>query len=177
MSSLKRKVLTLVLLRTEAKVLLGMKKRGFGAGKWNGFGGKVEAGETVVEAAAREVQEECGLTVKTEDLGKTERSISLQKFLSAHFHIAEEVGLIEQEFEGDPVVLEIHVFQTRTFSGAVSESEEMRPEWFSETDIPFKQMWLDDELWYPHLLKNNKFKGYFLFKGHEKILDYTLTEI
>ena len=80
MCSLKRKVLTLVLLRKGSRVLLGMKKRGFGAGKWNGFGGKVEAGETVVEAAAREVQEECGLTVKTEDLGKTERSISKSSY-------------------------------------------------------------------------------------------------
>lgn len=32
-------------------VLLGMKKRGFGAGKWNGFGGKVQPGETIEEAA------------------------------------------------------------------------------------------------------------------------------
>ena len=47
-----------------------MKKRGFGEGKWNGFGGKVEVGETIVEAAAREVKEECGYVVKTEDLGE-----------------------------------------------------------------------------------------------------------
>lgn len=157
MSSKTRKVLTLVLLRQENRVLLGMKKRGFGVGKWNGFGGKLEPGETVVEAAAREVREECGYIVNTTDL--------------------DEVGLIEQEFEGDPVVLEIHVFQTRKFSGSLTESEEMRPQWFPETEIPFKQMWLDDELWYPHLLKNDKFKGYFLFKGHDKILDYTLTVI
>ena len=91
------------------------------------------------------------------------------------YFIADEVGLIEQEFEGDPVVLEIHVFQTRKFLGSLIETEEMRPQWFPEADIPFKQMWLDDELWYPHLLKNDKFKGYFLFKGHDKILDYTLT--
>ena len=64
-----RKVLTLVFLRDATRVLLGMKKRGFGVGKWNGFGGKVEPGETVVEAAAREVTEECGYSVKTEDLG------------------------------------------------------------------------------------------------------------
>ena len=64
-----RKVLTLVFLRDATRVLLGMKKRGFGVGKWNGFGGKVEPGETVVEAAAREVREECGYCVKTEDLG------------------------------------------------------------------------------------------------------------
>lgn len=30
--------------------------RGFGAGYYNGFGGKVEAGETVQEAALREVR-------------------------------------------------------------------------------------------------------------------------
>ena len=69
MSSKNRKVLTLVLLRQENRVLLGMKKRGFGVGKWNGFGGKLEPGETVVEAAAREVREECGYIVNTTDLG------------------------------------------------------------------------------------------------------------
>ena len=70
MSSKQRKVLTLVLLREANRVLLGMKKRGFGVGKWNGFGGKLEQGETVLEAAAREVREECGFTVNTSDLGR-----------------------------------------------------------------------------------------------------------
>ena len=64
-----KKLLTLVFLREGEKVLLGMKKRGFGEGKWNGFGGKVEAGETIIEAAAREVKEECGYIVQTQDLG------------------------------------------------------------------------------------------------------------
>ena len=57
-----RKKLTLVLLHQGGRVLLGMKKRGFGAGKWNGFGGKVEGVETVVQAAQRELQEEAGIT-------------------------------------------------------------------------------------------------------------------
>ncbi len=58
------KRLTLLFVRranpeTGAKeVLLGMKKRGFGQGKWNGFGGKVEPGETVEAAALRELEEE-----------------------------------------------------------------------------------------------------------------------
>ena len=43
MSDRKRKLLTLVFLREGGKVLLGMKKRGFGVGKWNGFGGKVRS--------------------------------------------------------------------------------------------------------------------------------------
>lgn len=42
------------------RVLLGMKKRGPGTGKWNGFGGKLHANETMVECAARELHEESG---------------------------------------------------------------------------------------------------------------------
>ena len=62
---MKNKLLTLVLLRDKLSgdVLLGMKKRGFGVGKWNGFGGKVQEGETIRECARRETQEECGLEV------------------------------------------------------------------------------------------------------------------
>lgn len=44
-----------------ASVLLGLKKRGFGTGKWNGFGGKVEPGETIRQAAIREMKEEAGI--------------------------------------------------------------------------------------------------------------------
>ena len=43
------------------QLLLGMKKRGFGVGKWNGFGGKFDAGETVRDCALRELEEESGL--------------------------------------------------------------------------------------------------------------------
>jgi hypothetical protein len=50
---MRNKLLTLVLIRDKCRVLLGMKKRGFGAGRWNGFGGKVEAGETIVQGAIR----------------------------------------------------------------------------------------------------------------------------
>lgn len=50
---LSSKLLTLVLVVQPGKVLLGMKKRGFGAGKWNGFGGKVNPGETIEDAARR----------------------------------------------------------------------------------------------------------------------------
>ncbi|KAJ3342935.1 Nudix (Nucleoside diphosphate linked moiety X)-type motif 1 [Gonapodya sp. JEL0774] len=47
------------------QVLLGLKKRGFGCGLWNGFGGKVERGETILGGAMREVREECGLVTET----------------------------------------------------------------------------------------------------------------
>ena len=47
------KLLTLLFVVESDRVLLGMKKRGFGAGRWNGFGGKVDKGETIEEAAKR----------------------------------------------------------------------------------------------------------------------------
>lgn len=53
MSGKTRKLFSLVLLRQGEEVLLGLKKRGFGAGKWNGFGGKLEAGETPLDSATR----------------------------------------------------------------------------------------------------------------------------
>ena len=49
----KNKLYTSVFILNEANVLLGMKKRGFGVGRWNGFGGKVDADETILEAAKR----------------------------------------------------------------------------------------------------------------------------
>ena len=45
------------------------------------------------------------------------------------------MGLIEFEFEGDPMLLEVHVFQTRTFSGEMTETEEMRPQWWEEAEV------------------------------------------
>ncbi len=47
------KLLTLAFVRESSRILLGYKKRGFGAGRWNGFGGKVQKGETIQEGALR----------------------------------------------------------------------------------------------------------------------------
>ena len=82
----------------------------------------------------------------------------------------DSVGTIDFEFEDDPVILEVHVFQTRIFSGDMTETEEMRPKWWLEEDVPYSEMWLDDQHWYPIMFNNKKFKAYFLFQGHDKIL-------
>ncbi len=122
-------------------VLLGMKKRGFGEGQWNGFGGKIEAGETIEDAALRELKEEVNLEA---------RALS-------------KVGILEFSFESDPVVLEVHVFKVTDFFGEPVESEEMRPEWFTFDAIPFERMWPDDRHWFPYLLSNKQFRGVFQF--------------
>ena len=55
-------------VRPDGKLLLGRKKRGFGVSKWNGFGGKIEAGETSQQAVIREIKEELDATVRVGDL-------------------------------------------------------------------------------------------------------------
>ena len=57
-----------------------------------------------------------------------------------------------------------------------TQSIEMRPRWFEQNCIPYKEMWPDDILWYPLFLAGKKFKGYFKFEGHDTIVDYTLAE-
>ncbi|KAM6967179.1 oxidized purine nucleoside triphosphate hydrolase [Tautogolabrus adspersus] len=149
------KLLTLVLVVRPGRVLLGMKKRGFGEGKWNGFGGKVQPGETIEDAARRELQEESGLTV--DDLKK--------------------VGNITFEFVGETQLLDVHVFRADDYHGEPTESEEMRPQWFESDKIPFSEMWADDIMWFPLLLQNKKFVGHFKFQGHDVILSHTLEEV
>ena len=49
----KDKLYTLIYVLKDDVVLLGMKKRGFGVGRWNGFGGKVMDGEDIAAGAKR----------------------------------------------------------------------------------------------------------------------------
>lgn len=53
----------------------------------------------------------------------------------------------------------------------------MRPQWFPTDQVPFPEMWPDDDLWFPMMLDGKKFEGYFKFEGHDKILDYTLKKL
>ncbi|MDP3993190.1 MAG: NUDIX domain-containing protein [bacterium] len=47
-----------IIRKPSGEVCLAMKKRGFGAGKWNFSGGKVLPGETAEECLVRETKEE-----------------------------------------------------------------------------------------------------------------------
>ncbi|MBM4389213.1 MAG: 8-oxo-dGTP diphosphatase [Deltaproteobacteria bacterium] len=151
----KRIPLTLCIIHQPPQVLLGMKKRGFGAGRWNGFGGKLLEGETIRDAVVREMREEIGVVPTNH----------------------EEVGIIDFRFQHKPgEVLEVHVFRATKFTGAPTESEEMRPQWFEERTIPYDEMWSDDRHWVPLFLSGKKFKGRFLFDETDNILEQELEE-
>lgn len=62
------KVVVVVVVRQRDKLLLGKRNIEPGKGLWNFCGGYVELGETVEEAAIREVKEEANLDVELESL-------------------------------------------------------------------------------------------------------------
>ena len=54
---------TVTIVHQHPRILLGMKKKKFGKGRYNGFDGKVETNETEKEAAIRETFEEAGIKI------------------------------------------------------------------------------------------------------------------
>ncbi len=149
-----KKILTLCIVHQENCVLLGMKKRGFGMGRWNGFGGKVLENERIEDATRREAREEAGITLG--DIAK--------------------LGVLDFEFEGNPQILEVHIFKVANFSGEPMETGEMKPRWFNIDQIPYETMWPDDIYWLPMFLAGKKFKGRFLFGKGDTILEQKLIE-
>lgn len=129
------------------RVLLIQKKRGLGAGKVNAPGGKLEAGETALEAAVRETREEVGVT-----------PIDL-----------EERGLLRFQFV-DGYSLSCIVFVANDLVGDPYATDEADPFWVDLDSVPYDQMWADDREWLPGLLSGGTFTGSFLFDG-EKMLE------
>ena len=126
------------------EILLGCKKSGFGAGKFTGFGGKIEPNETIPGAARREFFEETGI------------SLDITCF--------DPVAVLGFHFPHKPEWDQsVHVFTTRIRDQVPRESEEMFPKWFSITKIPYSQMWDDARYWLPRILKGELFKADFYF--------------
>lgn len=150
-----KKTLTLVFFVRENKILLGYKKRGFGSNRWNGFGGKVEEGEGIKEAAKREALEEVGLEITA----------------------LEKRAIHQFSFVDNPEILEVHTFWVRKWGGVPQETEEMRPQWFSLEEIPYDHMWPDDILWLPQFLKGKFLKTKFLFGERDAVLEYDVQEV
>ena len=150
-----KQLMTLAYLVKGDEVLLGYKKQGIGIGRYNGFGGKVEIGETIEEAAQREIFEEANLTV----------------------HNLLKVGVLNLSWDSKKDILEVHLFKSTNFSGEVEESEEMRPEWFDMNKVPLDKMWSDDTYWWPLFLQNKKFVGNFVFDKHDQVVQHDLEEL
>ncbi|TNN08207.1 7,8-dihydro-8-oxoguanine triphosphatase [Schistosoma japonicum] len=143
-------------------LLLGLKQRGFGKGRWNGFGGKVQSNDVNPKAGAlRELYEESGLVIDQSSV--------------------DEVGRLWFTFPEASECMEVYVFTCRnwtpTHNGHTIQwpcyTEEMYPAWFplginedgtvNLSTLPFDLMWPDDHLWFPHIFHGNLFLGWFHF--------------
>src|SRR5512139_4078355 len=133
---------TLLFVRQADRVLLIRKKRGLGAGKINGPGGRLDGGESPLQCAIREVQEELRVT----PTGVQPRGELAFQFV-------------------DGYTLFVYVFSADDCDGEPRETAEAIPIWTPLDNIPFDQMWADDRLWFPHLLSGQSFRGRFLFDG------------
>lgn len=140
---------TLLFLIKDDTILLAMKKRGFGAGHWNGVGGKPDPGEDIKDTAVRECREEIGVTP-----AKFEHIATLDFFFpKANKDWNQRViTYFCTEWKGEPV-----------------ETEEMAPKWFKLSDIPYKEMWPDDKYWLPEVLNGRKIKATFEFDEHGQV--------
>ena len=132
------------------ELCLAMKKRGFGAGRWNGAGGKLEPGETFEQAAIRETHEEIGV-----------KPAKLQKIAHVKFIFPNK-----PEWNNN-----CSAYISESWQGELVESEEMRPEWFKVENLPFDKMWPDDKFWLPEIISGKYINAEFTFGEKDVILD------
>lgn len=137
---------TLLFVVRDERILLIHKKRGLGAGKVNGPGGRLTPGEQPVDGAIREVREELGVTVGN----------------------VEQMGELSFQFT-DGHSIHCYVFRAGNVSGPPQVTDEATPFWVRLSEIPYEQMWDDDRLWLPLMLQGRRFQGRVLFDGERMV--------
>ncbi|MBP5633383.1 NUDIX domain-containing protein [Candidatus Saccharibacteria bacterium] len=145
--------LTLMILKRGNKTCLGVKKRGFGAGKLIEAGGKVEPGETPMAAAIREAEEELDIKIR-----------------SAH-----KVGQLvfrNLYYKGEPETAITHVYMSEDFEGEPTETDELTPDWYDINSLPYNKMWGDDEHWMPEVFRGKVVDAYFDYNENDTFTDY-----
>jgi 8-oxo-dGTP diphosphatase len=116
------------------------------SGKWNGLGGKFNAGESPEECVIREVREESGLEIGDPHL--------------CGF-------LIFPAFKGNDWY--VFVFTAREFSGDLQENEEGYLKWIPDGQVESLPLWPSDHLFLPWIREGRFFSAKFVYEGDELI--------
>jgi len=132
----------------EGELLLIRKKRGLGGGKINAPGGKIEPGESPLQAVIRETQEEVGLTPRA----------------------PQPLGELFFQFT-DGYTLHCIAFRAEGCEGTAIETDEAVPIWTPLNAVPYEAMWADDMDWLPLLIEGRTFRGRFIF-DNDTMLDH-----
>jgi len=147
---------TLCFLIRDNEVLLAMKKRGFGKGRWNGVGGKPNSGENINQTALRETQEEIDVALK---------DIEVRAVLDFYFSHNKEWSQ------------QVIVYFAKKWEGMPRETEEMKPQWYKKDSLPFDDMWPDDKHWLPQVLGGSRVRAEFLFGENDTIMDFNVKKV
>jgi 8-oxo-dGTP diphosphatase len=133
---------TLLFLVDAGRLLLIRKRRGHGAGKINGPGGKLEPGEAPLEGVLRETDEEVGIAPRDIRLAAVLRFIDTR----------------DEDWLG-------YIFIGMGCVGTPRETAEASPAWHALDRLPLEEMWDDDRYWLPRILAGERLEGEFLFAG------------
>lgn len=144
---------TLCFLVKNKEILLAMKNRGFGVGRWNGVGGKPNPGESIEQTVVREAQEEINVIPQ-----------NLVHKATLDFNFSYKPEWNQQ----------VIVYFSDQWQGTPTETEEMKPQWFKKDQIPYDSMWPDDKLWLPLVLEGKNVNAQFVFGDNDEILDYRI---
>ncbi len=114
-------------------------------GKWNGLGGKFEAGETPEECVQREVLEESGLSIQNPKL----------------------CGLLMfPRFKGNDWY--VFVFTALEWSGELlANSPEGKLEWIPDEKMHNLNLWKSDHIFMPWIQEGKFFSAKFEYEGDE----------
>jgi len=148
-------VATLCYIIKSGKVLLIKKKKGFGAGVWNGPGGKASKNESLQDCAKRGVYEKVSIVPEA----------------------PWEVGELLFYFGGKPE-WRIHVFVADEYDGIERETDEAVPKWFRIDRVPYGEMWLGDDVWMPLMIAGKKFRGTLFFdEEHKELISHEIVDL
>ena len=148
---------TLLYIIKDNKILLPEKKRGFGVGKLNGVGGKIENDESIEQAMLRETMEEIGV-----------KPIDFEQRAIIHFDLF---------YKGEKEKEDTYVFVASNYIGELIETEEMKPKWFELKNLPFEKMFSDDRLWLNSLIEGKKFEANIILDEDFNTTDFNIKYI
>ncbi|KAL7471941.1 hypothetical protein ACHAXS_012248 [Conticribra weissflogii] len=164
---------SLIILTNSQKrqILLGKKLRGFGTGKYNGFGGRLEAPEidlTPAHGAKRELLEETNISIPLHVFEKGSVGVLTFTFedkrdfsMVVHlFHVDVRIetngnGVMtvnNASDVGETQCSKKKVESTVVDPNLIRPCDEIIPEWFEWSNIPLDKMFADDSIWLTRFL-------------------------